>query len=128
MGQQSKFIGINNGWPSIDIGAMRHAITIKSNGPASPPVYDASGISPQIATFTTAMAAIDAIRGDDVIKGGQTTSQLFLMVAMWFQAGIIGGMQVFTDNGSVYVIQSVDNILEMNAVLQLNCVALGTNG
>ena len=121
------FVTITNNWPSIDIGRMRHAITIQQMGTSSPPVYDASGPSLTASTFTTAMAAIETVRGTDVIRSGQATTQLFLTVGMWYQPGILPNMTVLSDNGSRYVIQSVENILEMNVVLILNCLALGSN-
>lgn len=127
MASQHQFVKIVNGYPTIDIGAMRHEITIQSEGVGSPPVIDASGVVVSPQTFVTATAAIDYVRGLDVIKGGQTTSQAFLSAAIWFQAGIIGGMKVINDNGSTYIVQSVDNVLEMDVVLILNCVGLGAN-
>lgn len=127
MASQHQFVKIVDGYPTIDIGAMRHAITIQSEGVGDPPVIDASGVVVSPQTFVTADAAIDYIRGLDVIKGGQTTSQAFLAAAIWFQAGIIGGMKVINDNGNTYIIQSVDNVLEMDVVLILNCVGLGAN-
>lgn len=122
-----QFVTITNGWPSIEMGRMRHPITIQSNGPTSPPSFDAAGSATAWNTFTTAMAAMDPIRGTDVVRGGQTTSQVFIPVAIWFQAGIVGGMRVVTEYGNTYTVQSVDNVLEMNVVLILNCIAIGTN-
>jgi head-tail adaptor len=121
------FVKIVNGFPSIDIGKMRHAITIQKEGPTSPPTTDVAGPAMAWNPFTTADAAIDAVRGTDVIKGGQTTTQLFLTVAIWFQAGILPNMRVLNENGSIYVIQSVENVMEMNTVMVLNCLAIGAN-
>lgn len=121
------FVQIENGWPTIDIGRMRHQVTILAPGPASPPAFDAAGPVVTFQPFATAMAAIETVRGTDVIRGGQTATQLFLTVGMWWQAGIAANQQVQSDNGSTYVIQSVENILELDVVLVLNCVALGSN-
>jgi len=121
------FVQIRDGWPSIDIGRMRHPITIFAQGPANPVTYDAAGPLMSPTVFAKALAAIEAVRGTDVIKSGQDTTQLFLTVGMWFQPGILPNMQVQSDNGSTYVIQSVENVLEMNVVLLLNCLGLGLN-
>lgn len=116
-----------NGWPVLDIGRLRHQITVQQFGAASPPAYTASGPNMAWTTFTTAMASIEIVRGTDVIKGGQTTTQLFLTVGMWWQPGILPNMRVVSDNGSTYVIQSIENILELDVVLVINCIALGAN-
>lgn len=124
---QPSFVKIVGGFPVIDIGSLRHAITIQSQGPASPPAYNESGQIVQWNAFTTAIAAIDTIRGTDVIRSGQVTTQLFLTVATWWQPGILPNMRVLNDNGGTYLIQSVENILEINSVLILNCIGLGAN-
>lgn len=128
MGQSNhQFVTITNGYPSINIGAMRHAITIQGTGPTSPPTFDASGVASGINFSISAQAAIDYVRGTDVIRGGQTTSQQFLSVAIWWESGILPSMTVLNDNGSTYEIQSIDNVLEMDVVLILNCIGLGGN-
>ena len=127
MPQYSSFVRIENGWPTVDVGSMRHAITIQQQGPTSPPTYDSAGPHLVWTTFAAAMAAIETVRGTDVIKSGQDTTQLFLTATIWYQAGIQPNMRVVSDNGSVYVIQAVENILELNVVLVLKCLALGQN-
>lgn len=122
------FVKIVNGFPSIDIGSLRHAITIQVEGPTSPPTIGPGGQQLAWSTFTTADAAISAVRGTDVVRSGQDTTQLFLTVAIWYQDGILSNMRIVNENGSVYVIQSAENVLEMGTVLVLNCVALGNNG
>lgn len=121
------FVKIENGWPTINVGAMRHAIAIKQLGPGSPVTYDVAGPVTSWTAFTTAMAAIEIIRGTDVIKSGQTTTELYLTVGIWFQPGILSNMRVESDNGSTYLIQSIENVSELNVVLLLNCIALGSN-
>lgn len=111
----------------VNVGAMRHAIAIQQQQPVSPPVYDAAGPVLAWTTFVSALAAIETLRGTDVIKSGQTTAQLFLMVTLWYQPGILPSMRVVSDNGSIYVIQAVENILELNVVLVLTCLGLGAN-
>ena len=109
-------------WPTLDPGEMRHEITILKQAESS----DASGNTVVMAPFVTAWAKIEPVRGIDVIRSGQVTTQLFLTISIWWQAGILADMQVQALNG-LYVIQSVENLLEMNQVLKLNCVALGRN-
>jgi len=46
---------------------------------------------------------------------------------MWYLPGIQPNMTVLSDNGSIYVIQSIENIRELNVVLILNCIGLGAN-
>ena len=118
---------LENGMPVLDIGRMRHPITIQSYGLTSPPTYDATGPMQVWTPFTTAMAAIEIVRGKDVILGGQTATNLNLTLLIWFQPGILADMQVISDNGSLYVITSVENIEEMDVALILNCLAIGVN-
>ena len=109
-------------WPSIDPGEMRHQITILQQQRSS----DASGSAVTMVPFASAYAKIVVIRGTDVIKAGQVTTQLFLTISIWYQAGILADMQVQALNG-LYVIQSVENVSELGVVLVLNCVALSQN-
>ena len=109
-------------WPTLDPGDLRHQITILRPTPSS----DESGTTVVMAPFATARAKIEPVRGIDVIRSGQTTTQLFLTVTMWWQAGILADMQVQAPNG-LYVIQAVDNVLELNQILKLTCLALGRN-
>jgi head-tail adaptor len=123
----AKFVKITNGWPAIEIGALRHPVTIQSHGPSSPIAYDAAGPVSTWNDFLTAMAAIDPVRGTDVIRGGQITTQLFLTIALWYQPGILPSMRVVSESGSIYVIQSVEDVMEMHKVLLLNCIGFNVN-
>lgn len=124
------FVQIKNGWPAIDIGRMRHSISIQQLLPSAPPIIDASG---QVESWQQVlplagdllMAAIEVSRSAEAFKGGQTTAQSFFSIGFWFQAGVVPGMRVVNENGTVCVIESVNNILEMNIVLVLTCIALG---
>jgi SPP1 family predicted phage head-tail adaptor len=109
-------------WPTIDPGDLRNQISILQQTPSS----DASGSTVTWGPFVTAWAKIDPVRGTDVLKSGQVTTQEFLVITMWYQPGILADMQVQAPNG-LYVIQSVENLLEMDIVLRLNCLALGKN-
>jgi len=118
------FVQVRNNYPVIDVGRMIHTITVQQqtvNG------FDVGGQTTQWTDFVTAQAVIEPVRGTDVIKSGQTTAQLFLTVGMWYQAGIEPNMRVVTDNGATYLIQSIENVLERNVVLLLNCIGIGDN-
>ena len=62
-----------------------------------------------------------------VIRGGQVTTQLYLTVAIWYQPGILPSMRIVTDTGAVYVIQSVEDVLELHQIMLLNCIAFNAN-
>jgi head-tail adaptor len=116
------------GFPIIDIGKLRHFIQIQKLGNSNPPTFNEGGPKQGFTTFASAMAAIDMVSGTDVIKGGQTVSELYLTVTMYYLPGITPDMQVISDNGSTYVIRAVENVLEMNVYIVLNCVGLKANG
>ena len=109
-------------WPTLDSGEMRHQITILGQVPAT----DVSGGTVAMVPLVTCYAKIEPVRGIDVIKSGQETTQLFLIISIWWQAGILANMQVQALNG-LYLIQSVENVLELDVVLKLNCLAIGKN-
>jgi len=117
------------GSPAIDPGKMRHVITIVANEVGSPPTFDAAGVALQSRTVLSTWAAIESfapIQGDTT-QGGQTTSELYVVIGIWYQPGISGGMQVVNDNGRAYVIQTIENVQDLSVVLLLNCLALGLN-
>jgi len=109
-------------WPTLDSGEMRHQITILMQAPST----DVSGGTVAMVPLVTCYAKIEPVRGIDVIKSGQETTQLFLIISIWWQAGILANMQVQALNG-LYLIQSVENVLELDVVLKLNCLAIGKN-
>lgn len=118
------FVEIRNNWPVIDVGRMVHSITIQQQARNG---FDAGGQSIAWTAFATAQAAIETVRGADVIRSGQTTAQLFLTIGIWYQPGITPNMRVVSNNGATYLIQSIENVLERDAVLLLNCIGLGVN-
>jgi head-tail adaptor len=122
----SEFVKIVDGYPTIEMGRLRHVITIMSFGPGSPPAYDDGGLVSTWTPFAQGVrAAMNPVRGTDVVRGGQTTSMVFIPVAIWFIPGITGGMRLATEYGDTFVVQSVANVLQMNKILVLNCLALG---
>ena len=111
-------------YPTVNPGDLRHPISIYQRGPAPVGV---AGAKVQRVLVTTAMASIIPVRGTDVIKSGQATTQLFLTLKIWYQPGLAPNMEVDTEGGSTYLIQSIENPLEMNVLLVLNCLGLGAN-
>jgi head-tail adaptor len=109
-------------WPSLDPGELRHQITILGPVPAT----DVSGSTVALVPLVTCYAKIEVVKGLDVIRAGQETTQIYLIVSMWWQAGIAANMQVQALNG-LYLIESVENVLELDVVLKLNCLAIGKN-
>ena len=109
-------------WPTLDSGEMRHQITILGQAPST----DVSGSTVAMVPLLTCYAKIELVRGIDVIKSGQETTQLFLIISIWWQAGILANMQVQALNG-LYLIQSIENVLELDVVLKLNCLAISKN-
>lgn len=125
--QQTPLIRFVGDRPVIEIGRLRHTITIQKLGPGSPVTVNDGGVVQGWNTFTTAKAGIAAIGGGDVMRGGQVTSQLQLTIVLWWQSGLEANMRVVTEMGNTYVIQSVENVREMNVVALMKCVALGDN-
>ena len=121
------FISNEGNYPALDIGRMRHQITIWGRGSqSSPPTYDSSGSLSSRVQIASAWAAIEPARGRDVIKSGQTVTELPLTIGMWYQPGISSSMEV-QSGANIYVIQAIENVLEMDVVLVLVCLALGSN-
>jgi SPP1 family predicted phage head-tail adaptor len=109
-------------WPQIDPGKMVHQITILQQQSVS----DISGTSVQWVPFVQTWASIDPMRGTDIAKNGQDTTQLFLTVRIRWQTGILSKMRVQSLNGT-YVIQAIENPGERNIILVLLCLGLGAN-
>jgi SPP1 family predicted phage head-tail adaptor len=110
-------------WPQIDPGKLVHKITLL----AEEEVVDISGTVTKYVPWLVTWAEILPVRGTDVIKGGQATTTLYLTVTIRWQDGVLPDMQIQTDNGNNYIIQSVENPGERNILLVLNCVALAHN-
>jgi head-tail adaptor len=106
-------------WPVFDPGRMRHQIEIQKPTPG----YDGSGATIVWKAFITAYAAIEPIRGTDVVRGGQVTTQNYTTVTMMYQSGINASYRVHCLKGT-FVIQSVEVPLECDTLLILNCVEL----
>ena len=71
----------------------------------------------------SAWAKIEPMKGSDVIRSGQQITQLPVIVSMYFDARVRSKMQLQALYGR-YVIQAVRNVLELNAVMELTCLAI----
>jgi Phage head-tail joining protein len=124
-------VKISNGVPTIvDPGSLRHSIAILQQLASGS--FDESGASAAYQPFLPQpgdeiLSAIEPVRGVDVSKNGQTTTQLTVWVTLWFVSGILPNMRVVAPNGSIYIIQAIDNVLEMDRILVLWCLGLGPN-
>ncbi len=115
------------GYPIINIAELRHVITIQTIGSTSPPTFNEAGPVSKTSTVATAMASLEIMSGRDALRNGLTVKELYTMVTMYWQPGIVTDMRVVTDSGEVYVIRSIENVKKMNVVLCLNCLGLQQN-
>lgn len=109
-------------WPMLDPGKMIHRVRILQQTT----VTDISGTAAAWMPFIDTWAQIDPVRGIDVLKAGQDTTQLYSTVKIRWQTGILPNMRLQTLNGS-FIIQAVENPGERNVILILNCIGLGLN-
>jgi SPP1 family predicted phage head-tail adaptor len=109
-------------WPAIDPGRLIHRIAIQRQTTTT----DISGTVVAWSDFVTTWAAIEPVRGLEVLRAGQDTTQLYLTVTIRWQSGILPNMRVRSSNGT-YEIQSIENPGERNILLVLNCLALGNS-
>jgi SPP1 family predicted phage head-tail adaptor len=107
----------------IPAGDLRHVVNILEPTLST----DASGA---VQTWTTFLAdvraAIDPIRGTELIRSGQDVTQTFITVTIRYVPGVTAAMRVEAHHGT-YVIQSIENISERNRVLKLLCMAVAPN-
>lgn len=68
---------------------------------------------------------IEWTRGEDVIKGGQDTSQLYGTVTMNYKPGLAANRRISPPGGGEYVIKSVENVQNKGMFHRINIVALG---
>jgi head-tail adaptor len=122
-----RLIDTADGQITLDVGRLIHPIVIWALLPSSPPAYDAAGPVRTWQPVANALAAIDTLRGREVIRSGQAVAQLYSEIVMWYQPGVLPNMQVTDERGNTYIVQSAEDIEKRNVVLRLNCVELGAN-
>lgn len=123
---QSPFIDIVNGRPVINPGSMRHQISLLQLTEPDTTVRDAGGVVRSWQPFLNAKAAISLYRGKELISDTQTASQSWMIIAMYYQPGVLPSQRVQALNGT-YLIQAIENVLELNFILELLCLAIGDN-
>ena len=106
-------------WPSLNPGELRHRVTVL----AETAVTNAAGTDTMLIPVITAWAKIEPVKGTDVIRAGQSITQVPVMVSMYYDARVQPNMQLQTPNRS-YAIQAIRNVLELNAVMELTCLAI----
>ena len=106
-------------WPTLNSGDLRHRVTVL----AETVIASAAGTDTVLSPVISAWARIEPMKGTDVIRSGQNITQLPVIVSMYYDARVQSRMQLQTVNG-LYVIQSIRNVLELNAVMELTCLAI----
>lgn len=107
-------------WPGLDSGECRHYITLLN--PSS--VVGIAGTETIYQPYFSTKAKIEFSKGTDLIKSGQDSMQMFTKISMRFAPGITSSTRVRGPN-AIYTIRVIDNVLEMNRVLVLFCLAVG---
>jgi head-tail adaptor len=117
---------IDPGYVDINPADLRHQITFLEQSTA----VDASGVGIVYAPGIppdVAWAKMQAIKAADVIKGGSDVSQVRMTVTIRYRPRRVPSMRFQTANGSVYVIEAIENVLEMNALLVMTCLGIGAS-
>jgi len=117
---------INDLWPSLDPGSLRHSVTLLQQ-------VSVMGTSGMQAKYQAGDApircrvAIEYIRGDEMIKEGQDVSRSYLKITGWYRQEFVAGLRIQTGFGKQYIIQYAENVRQMNIVMVLTCIAIGAN-
>lgn len=117
---------LNADFPSIDPGQFRHQITLLEQVAGN----DSSGVNVAYVADSqpvNAWAKIEYLRGDALLKAGQDVSQVRLKVTMWYRAEFTANKRIQGPTGNQYVIEAVENVLEMNTYMVLMCLGVGAN-
>ncbi len=113
-------------FPWTDPGERKHLITFL----VQTTVSDASGAGISYVAGNppdTTWAKLKAIKAADVIKGGSDVSQVRLIVNIRYSPGRVPKMRFQLFNGNIYVIEAIENVLEMNRELDMTCLGIGSN-
>lgn len=112
--------------PDIDPGEMTTRITLLVQTLGS----DASGA---VATYAAGSPPVSFwgrvkwLRGTDAVKAGQDISQAFAEVTIRYRTDVAAQDRIQLPSGAQLIIQAVRNAREMNAILYLDCIAVGSN-
>lgn len=125
-------VKIVNGFPTLQAGALRHSVQLQTQTITG--AFDDSGVQQTVwTTVATVMAAIvtSGVKApDESLKAGQIGSQFFIEVVFYYAGypGLTPNMRVIGDNNNArYLIQTAENVLELNVIWVARCVALGAN-
>lgn len=114
----------SSAFPTLNPGDLRHWVIFLNQ-------TITQGISGQNTTWQAATppqgawAKIEAVRGAEIIRSGQNVTVLYLTVSMWYRPNVRASMHLQIPSGAELVINSIENVLEMNHILILNCQAIG---
>lgn len=117
---------IVDGEPWIDPGELRHRITFLEQV-ASQDLSGTVFAYEPAKKPECAYAAMEMLPGTDVIKSGQDISQVHMTVTIRYRSGVATNRHFRTPNGSEFIIQAVENVLQRNLYLRLTCLGLGAN-
>ena len=106
-------------WPTLNSGDLRHRVTVLQETQT----VNVAGTDTVLSPVIFAWAKIEPMKGSDVIRSGQQITQLPVIVSMYFDARVQSKMQLQALNGR-YAIQAIRNVLELNAVMELTCLAI----
>jgi SPP1 family predicted phage head-tail adaptor len=119
-------VALNSDFPGIDPGQFRHQITLLEEVTAT----DSSGTSVSWQADPVPVVAwmkIEALRSTEVIKAGLDVSQVYLKLTGWYRSQFTANKRIQSPGGNQYVIQAVENVLEMNTYMVLLCLGIGNN-
>lgn len=108
----------------INPGQFRHRVTLLEQTTGT----DESGVVTTYAPANPPLAVwakIEGLRSEDAIKSGQDISKVHLTITIRYNAAFTPKKQLQRWNGNRYVINGIENVLEMNAYLILTCEGVG---
>jgi head-tail adaptor len=106
-------------WPKLNPGDLRHRVTVLEEIVTA----NAAGTDTVLSLVISAWAKIEPMRGTDIIRSGQNITELPVIVSMYYDARVQPKMHLRTLNGR-YAIQAIRNVLQLNAVMELTCLAI----
>lgn len=111
---------------AYDPANLRHAVEIQALQATGN--TDVAGPEMAWATILSTHAEIKPLRAEDVIRSGQTISEVEIPIRIRYQPGIAANMRVVrVSTGDTYLIRGILNMQERGRWLILMCIALGAN-
>lgn len=75
----------------------------------------------------TARAKIETIRGEEAVRNGLDGTLTYLRVIIRYNSAFTEQGRIRQNNGNQYIIQHVENVIEMDAYMTLLCLGVGAN-